>query len=204
MLRRRRLLTPKDGAFGICVQSLQSGAIQRCSTVSCLFARWTGCKTSGSPICASKLGPTSEGRRADRFGNQLYRTEAFAEAGDIYDQLGATEFSSESADIGINRRAVETQLLCLGSQSQIKPRKPGRQDLEAFEFAYNAACSSIAQGALRQAEMLLRRAEGWAPGLLVAVELSRLFQNYANTQKISPMMRRLPSCCPSMSSKSTS
>ena len=37
--------------------------------------------------------------------------------------------------------------------------KAEREDLEAFETAYNAACESIAGGELGQAEVLLKRAE---------------------------------------------
>ena len=39
-------------------------------------------------------------------------------------------------------------------------KKPGREDLEAFETAYNAACGSIARGELGQGEVLLKRAKG--------------------------------------------
>ena len=38
--------------------------------------------------------------------------------------------------------------------------KAEREDLEAFETAYNAACISIARGELGQAEVLLKRATG--------------------------------------------
>lgn len=39
-------------------------------------------------------------------------------------------------------------------------KKAGREDLEAFETAYNAACASIARGELGQGEVLLKRAKG--------------------------------------------
>ena len=42
----------------------------------------------------------------------------------------------------------------------MQKKKPGREDMEAFETAYNAACGSIARGELGQGEVLLRRARG--------------------------------------------
>ena len=39
-------------------------------------------------------------------------------------------------------------------------KKAGREDLEAFETAYNAACGCIARGELGQGEILLKRAKG--------------------------------------------
>lgn len=42
----------------------------------------------------------------------------------------------------------------------MQKKKPGREDLEAFETAYNAACGSIARGELGQGEVLLKRARG--------------------------------------------
>lgn len=66
----------------------------------------------------------------------------------------------------INRGAVEAQLSWSGESTE--SRKPGREDLESFELAYNAACISIAGGELRQAEVLLKRAKG-AAGVLTKV-----------------------------------
>ena len=37
-------------------------------------------------------------------------------------------------------------------------KKPGREDLEAFETSYNAACGSIARGDLSAGSVLLKRA----------------------------------------------
>ena len=42
----------------------------------------------------------------------------------------------------------------------MQKKKLGREDLEAFETAYNAACGSIARGELGQGEVLLKRARG--------------------------------------------
>jgi signal recognition particle subunit SRP72 len=43
----------------------------------------------------------------------------------------------------------------------VSKKNPGREDLEAFETAYNAACGSITKGELGQGEVLLKRAKGW-------------------------------------------
>jgi signal recognition particle subunit SRP72 len=40
----------------------------------------------------------------------------------------------------------------------VEKKKPGREDMEAFETAYNAACGSIARGEFGQGEVLLKRA----------------------------------------------
>ena len=69
---------------------------------------------------------------------QSYRTEDFIRAAELYASLLRQE---EAGDL-------------------VKNKKPGRQDLDAFETAYNAACGSIARGELGQAEVLLRRSKG--------------------------------------------
>lgn len=65
----------------------------------------------------------------------------------------------------INCAAVEAQLIWSGNGTAAKDRRPTREDLESFETAFNAACSAIAGGELRQAEVLLKRARG-APKFL--------------------------------------
>jgi signal recognition particle subunit SRP72 len=42
----------------------------------------------------------------------------------------------------------------------VTKKKFAREDLEAFDTAYNAACGSIARSELAQAEILLKRATG--------------------------------------------
>jgi signal recognition particle subunit SRP72 len=48
-----------------------------------------------------------------------------------------------------------------GLGDSVQKKKPSREDLEAFETAYNAACGSIAREELIQALVLLKRAKGW-------------------------------------------
>jgi signal recognition particle subunit SRP72 len=91
---------------------------------------------------------------------KLYRAEDFLATADIYKGLSSKDPGAEQNDLRINRGAVEAQLMWSGKGKHAESRKPGREDLEAFETAYNAACGSIARGELRQAEILLKRAKG--------------------------------------------
>ena len=51
----------------------------------------------------------------------------------------------------------------------MRHNRPTRDDLEAFETVYNAACLGIARGEFGQAEVLLKRAKGWFPAMLTTV-----------------------------------
>lgn len=67
---------------------------------------------------------------------------------------------SEAHDLRINRGAVDAQLQWTGNHDVVQSKRPSREDLEAFETTYNAACGCIARGELREAEVLLKRAKG--------------------------------------------
>lgn len=56
--------------------------------------------------------------------------------------------------------ATYAQLLWKREGWSVTKDKAEREDLEAFETAYNAACISIARGELGHAEVLLKRAKG--------------------------------------------
>jgi len=90
-----------------------------------------------------------------------YRLEKFDQAGDIYEQLAAPSraAANEENDLRINSSAVDAQLQSQGVGHLVRRKKPQREDLEAFESAYNVACGSIARGELGQGEVLLRRAK---------------------------------------------
>lgn len=66
----------------------------------------------------------------------------------------------EEADIKINASAVNAQLEWAGKGHLAQSKKPGREDLQAFETAYNTACGCISRGELPQAEICLKRAIG--------------------------------------------
>lgn len=92
-----------------------------------------------------------------------YRVERFDEALALYgrliaDQSGAN--AGEETDLKINLLATQAQLEWQGRGDLVpeKSKKPGREDLEAFETAYNAGCGCIARGDLAKASILLKRA----------------------------------------------
>ena len=54
---------------------------------------------------------------------------------------------------------MDAQLEWGGQGELVAKKKPAREDLEAFESAYNAACCAIGRGSMGEAEVLLRRAK---------------------------------------------
>ena len=90
----------------------------------------------------------------------MYRAENFSRTASLYEALKANSVTAEAHDLRINRGAVDAQLQWTGNHDAVQNKRPGREDLEAFETTYNAACGSIARGELGQAEVLLKRAKG--------------------------------------------
>ncbi|THX95542.1 putative signal recognition particle protein [Aureobasidium pullulans] len=90
-----------------------------------------------------------------------YRHQDFERAAELYRKLSAQRGAvhNEDMDLRINTGATYAQLEWAGRASADAPQKPAREDMEAFETAYNAACQSIARDELGQAEVLLRRAK---------------------------------------------
>ncbi|PWY87717.1 signal recognition particle protein [Aspergillus heteromorphus CBS 117.55] len=90
-----------------------------------------------------------------------YRSEKFRRAAEIYDELFQAEASqlNEENDLRINAWATDAQLQWKGYPEFVRHNRPTREDLEAFETVYNAACLSIAKGEFRQGEVLLKRAK---------------------------------------------
>lgn len=93
---------------------------------------------------------------------QSYRLEDFAHAAALYKDLAGDEAAvhNEENDLRINSGATDAQLEWQRQGHLVRKKKPGREDLESFEMAYNAACGSIARNELGQAEVLLKRAKG--------------------------------------------
>lgn len=89
-----------------------------------------------------------------------YRSEDFANAAALYRNLVGSQaaIENEENDLRINCGAADAQLEWTRRGDLVQKKKPGREDLEAFETAYNAACGSIARGELGQGEVLLKRA----------------------------------------------
>lgn len=115
---------------------------------------------SGKPAAAAELAQKGSRRGLQHVEAQArYRNEEFARAAQLYHQLAETPGEDAEADIRINSGAVDAQLEWSGNGGLVQKKKPAREDLEAFETAYNAACGSIARGELGQGEVLLKRAK---------------------------------------------
>ena len=108
---------------------------------------------------AADLAQTIEDRGARHLEAQArYRLEDPTRTNEIYQEIEKSA-GREAFDLKVNRGALEAQSLWLAQKDPVTARRPGREDLDAFETAYNAACSSIARGELSQAEVLLKRAK---------------------------------------------
>ncbi|KAL3464150.1 hypothetical protein BJX64DRAFT_106841 [Aspergillus heterothallicus] len=90
-----------------------------------------------------------------------YRAEKFRRTAELYGELSRDPASvaSEEHDLRINAWATDAQLQWKGHPELVRHTRPTRDDLEAFETVYNAACLSIAKGEFDQAGMLLKRAK---------------------------------------------
>ncbi|KAK4561810.1 Signal recognition particle subunit SRP72 [Recurvomyces mirabilis] len=119
-------------------------------------------------------GVAREGGEARGFrhveAQAAYRTEDFPRARELYTQLASDDDDDNDnedaeADLRVNAGAVDAQLEWTYRGDLVMKKKPEREDLEAFETAYNAACASIARGELAQGEVLLKRAKGLCEGM---------------------------------------
>ncbi|OQO13742.1 hypothetical protein B0A48_01972 [Cryoendolithus antarcticus] len=121
---------------------------------------------AGRPAEAAEIAAKgSDGGRGLRHveAQSRYRAEDFVRARELYSKLSEAQEEDAEADLRVNVGATEVQLQFTGAPS--KKRKVEREDLEAFETAYNAACGCIARNELGQAEVLLKRAEALAGDL---------------------------------------
>ena len=108
---------------------------------------------------AKATSGTSRNRGSKHLKAQaLYRAEQFSQVGKIYQSLTGSPAQGDDLDLKVNESAVRAQLHWSG-QEDAPVKRPGSEDLEAFETAYNAACESIARNDLVQAEVLLKRAK---------------------------------------------
>lgn len=88
-----------------------------------------------------------------------YRLEDAQRTSDLYKRIRSQPAGSEDYDLRVNQGAIDAQSQWLGAADAKAIPRPSREDLEAFETTYNAACGSIARGELAQAEVLLKRAK---------------------------------------------
>lgn len=109
------------------------------------------------------LEKAQESRGARHVAAQVaYRAEKFDHAAAIYrDLLAAADegMMGEENDLRINLLAADAQLEWRGDGSLVpaNEKQPGREEMEAFETAYNAACGCLARGDFAKAAMLLKR-----------------------------------------------
>lgn len=109
---------------------------------------------------AAELSSSIKGRGAQHVEAQArYRLEHPLETLELYKRIRSQRFSAEDFDLRVNQGAIDAQAQWLGTTDPKTAPRPGREDLDAFETAYNAACGSIARGEYVQAEILLKRAK---------------------------------------------
>ncbi|KAI9702514.1 MAG: Signal recognition particle core component [Candelina mexicana] len=112
---------------------------------------------------AAAIASGSDGSRGIKHveAQATYRLEDFAKTAELYKQLREQKVGirNEENDLRINSGATDAQLEWMKQGHLVAQKKPGREDLEAFETAYNAACGSIARGELGQGQVLLNRAK---------------------------------------------
>ncbi|KAH8652546.1 hypothetical protein BX600DRAFT_553901 [Xylariales sp. PMI_506] len=91
-----------------------------------------------------------------------YRAEKFEDAAALYRNFPSDghDIPGEENDLKINTLAVNAQLEWKGQGYLVagEQKQPSREDLEAFETAYNAACGCVARGDFSKASILLKRA----------------------------------------------
>ncbi|KAJ9142770.1 Signal recognition particle subunit SRP72 [Pleurostoma richardsiae] len=121
-------------------------------------------KTGDLDGAEAALESAGEETRALRHvaAQMAYRAERFDEAAAHYRELARDPDGSygEETDLKINSLAAAAQLEWQG-RGEAAPegtRQPGREDLEAFETAYNAACGCLARAEFAKATVLLKRA----------------------------------------------
>jgi len=129
----------------------------------CTFEKAYALYKTGELEDAYKLAHTGGKRGLKHVAAQVaYRAEKFEDAARIYQELSAeaAAIEGEENDLRINSSAVDAQLEWQGNGDAVDPsrKKPGREDLEAFETSYNAACGCIARGDLGSGSVLLKRA----------------------------------------------
>jgi signal recognition particle subunit SRP72 len=136
----------------------------------CILEKAYALYKTGKFAEAERLAEGASGRGLKHVAAQVaYREEKFEDAARIYKELAAqtAEIEGEENDLRINGAAVDAQLEWQGNGDKVEPsrKKPGREDLEAFETSYNAACGCIARGDLATGSMLLKRARDLCEGL---------------------------------------
>ncbi|KAK3685990.1 hypothetical protein B0T22DRAFT_466995 [Podospora appendiculata] len=117
----------------------------------------------GAEAVLQTAGPAEHRRGLKHVAAQVaYRAEKSEQAAAIYRELATVEDGArygEENDLRINLLATNAQLEWQGKGWAVPDdqKKPAREELEAFETAYNAACGCISRGDFAKATVLLKR-----------------------------------------------
>ncbi|KEQ94738.1 hypothetical protein AUEXF2481DRAFT_40685 [Aureobasidium subglaciale EXF-2481] len=149
--------------FQDAVATVEAGGeeIKRTARLEYAYALYKNGQAAKAAEVARQDGSESDRGLRHVEAQASYRHQDFERASELYRNLSAQRgaVNNEDMDLRINMGATYAQLEWAGRVSADAPQKPAREDMEAFETAYNAACQSIARDELGQAEVLLRRAK---------------------------------------------
>lgn len=141
---------------------------QRCVLEKAYALYKTGKLDEAKHLISETKNTLSRGLR-HLYAQVAYRAENFEDAAKIYKELSAQDpvIDGETNDLRINSAAVDVQLEWQGNGELVEKsrKKPTREDLEAFETVYNAACGYIARGDLETGSVLLTRAKALCEAL---------------------------------------
>ena len=132
-------------------------SLQKKATLEYAYALYKAGRLEDAAQVAAKVPDSHAARHVE--AQATYRLEDYDRTTKLYQQIHQAAVSSEEFDLRVNQGAINAQGLWLGHSGGTLGRRPSREDLEAFETTYNAACASLARGELGQAEVLLKRAK---------------------------------------------
>jgi signal recognition particle subunit SRP72 len=163
-LRIRVVALIKLDRFDDALRAIDGGGhnlAQQCTLEKVYALYKVGKLEEAARIVEGADGPGSRGLQ--HVAAQLaYRAERFEDAARIYKALSAQDsvIEGEANDLRINSSATDAQLEWQdnGDKVDFTRKKPGIDDLEAFETTYNAACGCIARGDFDAGCVLLKRA----------------------------------------------
>ncbi|KAG0647482.1 Signal recognition particle subunit SRP72 [Hyphodiscus hymeniophilus] len=129
----------------------------------CMLEKAYALYKTGQLAEAERLARGSDERGLQHVAAQVaYRAEKFEDAAKVYEELTAqaAPIEGEENDLRINTLATDAQLEWQGTGDKValSRKKPGKDDMEAFETTYNAACGCIARGDLAAGSVLLKMA----------------------------------------------
>jgi signal recognition particle subunit SRP72 len=161
LLQTRVIALLKLDRFNDALRALDEGGDKLAE--HCVLEKAYALYKTGELLEAEKLAQRSDGRGLKHIAAQVaYRAEKFEDAAKIYKELSAqtAPIEGEENDLRINSSATNAQLEWQGNGDKVEQnrRNPSREDLEAFETSYNAACGCIARGDLEKGIVLLKRA----------------------------------------------